>query len=73
MDLESTVYLFPLSLECSSDRSIDILEFEIVTPDAQLHTVNKYQNQDLFWALRGGGGGFGVSFSFSEQNPSHPE
>lgn len=38
-----------------------VLEFKIVTPDGVLRTVNQCQNQDLFFALRGGGGGtFGV-------------
>ncbi|KAJ7304827.1 FAD-binding domain-containing protein [Mycena albidolilacea] len=38
-----------------------VLEIKIVTPDGQLRTANACQNADLFWALRGGGGGtFGV-------------
>ncbi|PPR04848.1 hypothetical protein CVT24_007236 [Panaeolus cyanescens] len=38
-----------------------VLEFKIVTADGQLRTVNKCQHPDLFFALRGGGGGtFGV-------------
>ncbi|KAJ7822099.1 hypothetical protein B0H14DRAFT_2370924 [Mycena olivaceomarginata] len=38
-----------------------VLEFKIVTPDGQLRVANACQNADLFWALRGGGGGtFGV-------------
>ncbi|KAF9477860.1 FAD-binding domain-containing protein [Pholiota conissans] len=38
-----------------------VLQFKIVTPDGQYRTVNKCQNEDLFFALRGGGGGtFGV-------------
>ncbi|KLO08170.1 FAD-binding domain-containing protein [Schizopora paradoxa] len=38
-----------------------VLQFKIVTPDGELRTVNECQNTDLFWALRGGGGGtFGV-------------
>lgn len=38
-----------------------VLQFKIVTPDGKLRTVNKCQNKDLFFALRGGGGGtFGV-------------
>ena len=32
------------------------LEFQVVTPDGQIRTCNAYQNADLFWALRGGGG-----------------
>ncbi|KIM28702.1 hypothetical protein M408DRAFT_131454 [Serendipita vermifera MAFF 305830] len=38
----------------------NVLQFEIVTPDGKLRTVNQFQNKDLFWALRGGGHGFGV-------------
>ncbi|KAF8883172.1 hypothetical protein CPB84DRAFT_1750726 [Gymnopilus junonius] len=38
-----------------------VLEFKIVTPDGHLRVANKCQNEDLFFALRGGGGGtFGV-------------
>ncbi|KAH7921420.1 FAD-binding domain-containing protein [Leucogyrophana mollusca] len=38
-----------------------VLEFKIVTPDGELRIANECQNTDLFWALRGGGGGtFGV-------------
>ncbi|KAI2793331.1 putative FAD-linked oxidoreductase [Penicillium oxalicum] len=41
--------------------SDNALEFEVVVADGSLVTANAYQNQDLFWALRGGGGGtFGV-------------
>ncbi|KAJ7720629.1 FAD-binding domain-containing protein [Mycena metata] len=37
------------------------LQFKIVTADGMYRTANEYQNTDLFWALRGGGGGtFGV-------------
>ena len=32
----------------------------MVTPDSELRVANAYQNQDLFWALRGGGAAFGV-------------
>ncbi len=38
-----------------------VLEFEVVTADGKLRTANEFQHPDLFWALRGGGGGtFGV-------------
>ena len=38
-----------------------MLEAELVTADGKLLVANGCQNQDLFWALRGGGGGtFGV-------------
>ncbi|KAF8964328.1 FAD-binding domain-containing protein [Flammula alnicola] len=38
-----------------------VLQFKIVTPDGQYRIANECQNEDLFFALRGGGGGtFGV-------------
>ena len=38
-----------------------LLEAEIVTADGKVRTVNAVQEPDLFWALKGGGGGtFGV-------------
>ncbi|KAF2020151.1 FAD binding domain-containing protein [Aaosphaeria arxii CBS 175.79] len=38
-----------------------VLGFEIVTPIGEFVTANSTSNPDLFWALRGGGGGtFGV-------------
>lgn len=41
-----------------------VVEFDIVTPDGVERTVNEQQDSDLFWALRGGGGGaFGVIIS----------
>ncbi|KAJ7496393.1 FAD-binding domain-containing protein [Mycena latifolia] len=37
------------------------LQFKVVTPDGVYRTANACQNEDLFFALRGGGGGtFGV-------------
>nr|AEV21233.1 chanoclavine-I- synthase oxidoreductase protein [Epichloe typhina] len=39
----------------------NVLEYQVVTANAELVIANEHQNQDLFWALRGGGGGtFGV-------------
>ncbi|CAH0028356.1 unnamed protein product [Clonostachys rhizophaga] len=39
----------------------NVLEMEVVTAAGEILTVNEDQNQDLFWALRGGGGStFGV-------------
>ncbi|KUJ11481.1 FAD-binding domain-containing protein [Mollisia scopiformis] len=41
-----------------------VLEIEMVTPGGDIVTVNECQNQDLFWAMRGGGGStFGVMTS----------
>ena len=39
----------------------NLLEAEIVTADGTVRVVNAFQGPDLFWALKGGGGGtFGV-------------
>ena len=43
----------------------NVLSMDVVTADGQLRTVNAGQDQDLFWALRGGGGNFGVVVSFT--------
>lgn len=44
----------------------NVLEITVVTPDGEHLTANLFQNQDLFWALRGGGGpSFGVVTSLT--------
>ncbi|RBR10787.1 uncharacterized protein FIESC28_09318 [Fusarium coffeatum] len=44
----------------------NILEAEIVTPAGKVLIANECQNQDLYWAIRGGGGGtFGVIIKLS--------
>ncbi|KAI0867405.1 FAD-binding domain-containing protein [Hypoxylon argillaceum] len=41
-----------------------VLELEVVTPLGDIVTANECQNEDLFWAMRGGGGStFGVMTS----------
>ncbi|MGI9568518.1 MAG: FAD-dependent oxidoreductase [Desulfobulbia bacterium] len=42
-----------------------LVETTIVTPDAKVRTCSSSENADLFWGLRGGGGGnFGINTSF---------
>lgn len=39
----------------------NVLELEVVTADGEVRVANEKEHPDLFWALRGGGGGtFGV-------------
>jgi len=42
----------------------NVLSFETVTADGRVLTASAGENSDLFWALRGGGGNFGVVTSF---------
>jgi FAD/FMN-containing dehydrogenase len=53
----------------------NMLEAEVVTADGKLVVANACQNRDLFWALRGGGGGtFGVVVRMTMRThplPSH--
>ena len=48
----------------------NLLAAEVVTADGEVVTASDEENQDLFWALRGGGGNFGVATSFEYQ--AHP-
>jgi FAD/FMN-containing dehydrogenase len=48
----------------------DLLAAEIVTADGELLRVDEESHPDLFWALRGGGGNFGVATRF--QYRLHP-
>ena len=42
----------------------NILEVDMVLADGRFVTANARKNADLFWAVRGGGGNFGVVTSF---------
>jgi FAD/FMN-containing dehydrogenase len=42
----------------------DLLAADVVTADGQLRRVDAESEPDLFWALRGGGGNFGVATRF---------
>ncbi|QRF22793.1 FAD-binding oxidoreductase [Alicyclobacillus sp. TC] len=44
-----------------------LLEAEIVLADGHLIRVNEVENSELFFAIRGGGGNFGIATSFTFQ------
>jgi len=52
----------------------NLLSVDVVTAESRLVTASKIQNEDLFWALHGGGGNFGVVTSFEFRlHPLGPE
>jgi FAD binding domain/Berberine and berberine like len=58
-----------LGLSCDN-----VLAFELVTADGKVRKVSATENPDLYWALRGGGGNFGVvsSFEYRLHPLAHP-
>lgn len=51
----------------------NLLAVDIVTADGRLLTARETQFEDLFWAVRGGGGNFGVVTSFEYRlHPMEP-
>jgi len=58
-----------LGLSCDNVRS-----FELVSADGKVRKVSATQNPNLYWALRGGGGNFGVvsGFEYRLHPLAHP-
>jgi FAD/FMN-containing dehydrogenase len=50
-----------------------LLEAEVVTADGDVKVANACSNPDLFWALKGGGGGFGVVTRVTLRTHALPE
>jgi FAD/FMN-containing dehydrogenase len=52
----------------------NLLSADVVTADGKLVRASATENQDLFWAIRGGGGNFGVVTAFEFQlHPVGPQ
>jgi len=52
----------------------NLISAEVVTADGKVIQVNKKENADLFWAIRGGSGNFGIVTSFQFQlHPVGPQ
>jgi FAD/FMN-containing dehydrogenase len=52
----------------------NLLAVEIVTADGEIRRASEAENADLFWAVRGGGGNFGVITEFEFRlHPLGPE
>jgi FAD/FMN-containing dehydrogenase len=52
----------------------NLISADVVTADAKLVRASEKENPDLFWALRGGGGNFGIVTSFEfKLHPIGPE
>ena len=49
----------------------NVVSAQIVTADGQLRHLSEQDNPDLFWAIRGGGGDFGVVTAL-ESSALHP-
>jgi FAD/FMN-containing dehydrogenase len=48
----------------------NLLEVDMVLANGRLVTASAEENEDLFWAVRGGGGNFGVVTSFPLPGPA---
>ena len=70
--VDSFIHIHSAFIHDTNDTGVDnVLQFTIVLANGSLVTTNSFQYPDLFWALRGGGGGtYGVVTSTTYQ--THP-
>ena len=60
--------------KCYGSAAASLLEAELVTADGQVRVVNACQDAELFWAIKGGGGGsFGVLTRVTLRTHALPE
>jgi FAD/FMN-containing dehydrogenase len=60
--------------KCYGTAAGSLLEAEVITADGKIRTANACTHPDLFWALKGGGGGtFGVVTKVTVQTHDLPE
>jgi FAD/FMN-containing dehydrogenase len=60
--------------KCFGSAAASLLEAEIVTADGRVRTVNACSDPDLYWAIKGGGGGsFGVVTRLTLRSHELPE
>ncbi len=59
--------------KASGLAAASLIEAEIVTADGEVRIANACSNPDLFWALKGGGGGFGVVTRLTLRTHALPE
>ena len=50
----------------------NVVAYEVVTADGKIVTANATSNRELFWALKGGAGNFGIVTKFTYQTYEIP-
>jgi hypothetical protein len=56
MGIDSIVLVNAVQFALIKTTGTEALQFTLVKPSGEIVKVNSFQNKDLFWALRGGGG-----------------